>query len=299
MTSQKPIRGPRCCLIAPAVLALLVCGLGPSALGAQRTFTLTAENTKVEVGAGMTYAASTYSGTVPGPLLRVSQGDQVTIRLVNRTSSAHGIDVAAAQIAPGNFNGAPGAAELSYGFEAKVPGVFAYHCSAIPVLAHVAGGMYGMMIVEPLAGWPTGAAHDITLVQSELYGTPDAHGFIVGDSAKMLEGAPDFVLFNGMVNRYDLEHPIPIKVGELVRVFFLNAGPNRTAAFHVSGAIFSTVYRGGNPANPVHDVPTLGLAPGEGAVFEFRVAAPGDYRFGDEVLTNPYKGAIGIFRATP
>ncbi|HVA79583.1 MAG TPA: multicopper oxidase domain-containing protein, partial [Candidatus Binataceae bacterium] len=251
----------------------------------------------ISIGSGMTYAAWTYGGTVPGPLLRARQGDQVTVKLANHTASAHGLEIYAAQIAPSHFTGQLGMPELSYGFEAKLPGVFVYHCSAIPVLNHIAAGMYGMMIVDPSGGWPGGAAHEITMVQSEFYGTPDAHGFIAGDSKKMLDAAPDFVVFNGMVNRYDLENPIPIKVGELVRLFFINAGPNRFSVFHISGVIFSTVYRNGNPAAALHDVPSIALGPDEGAVFEFRVGEAGDYGFGDESDAHDYKGAQGIFRA--
>lgn len=135
------------------------------------------------------------------------------------------------------------------------------------------------------------------MVQSEFYGTPDAKGFIAGDSKKMLDATPDFVVFNGKVNNYDLENTIPIKVGELVRLFFENAGPNTFSDFHVNGVIFSTVYRNGNPAQAVHNVPSLMLGPGEGAVFEFKVGEAGDYGFGDQSGAHAYKGAQGILRA--
>ncbi|MHB8381723.1 MAG: multicopper oxidase domain-containing protein [Candidatus Binataceae bacterium] len=249
-----------------------------------------AESKTISIGSGMTYAAWTYGGTVPGPLLRAREGDRVTVQLVNHTASAHGLEIYAAQIAPSHFTGNLGMPQLSFSFEAKLPGVFAYHCSAIPVLTHIADGMYGMMIVDPGAGWPGGAAHEVTIVQSEFYGTPDAHGFIAGDSRKMLDAAPDFVVFNGMVNKYDLENPIPIKVGEL--------GPNRFSVFRIDGVIFSTVYRNGNPSAALHDIPSIALGPGEGAVFEFRVGEAGDYGFGDESGAHSYKGAQGIFRAS-
>jgi len=283
--------------ILPAALVVFFCAAAHSGQAAEKTFSVTAESKTISIGSGMTFAAWTYNGTVPGPLLRVSQGDQVTIKLANHTASAHGLEIYAAQIAPSHFTGQLGMPQLSYHFEAKVPGVFAYHCSAIPVLTHVAAGMYGMMIVDPSGGWPGGPAHEFTMVQSEFYGTPDAHGFIAGDSRKMLDAAPDFVVFNGMVNKYDLEHPIPIKVGELARLFFVNAGPNRFSVFHINGVIFSTVYREGNPAAPLHDVSSIALGPGEGAVFEFRVGEAGDYVFGDESDAHTYKGAQGVFRA--
>lgn len=263
----------------------------------KKTFTLTVEEKRIEIGLGLTYDAWTYDGQVPGPVLRVRQGDEVTVKLVNPTAMAHGIDTHAAEVAPKpHFSAPDGQHNLSYTFRAGVPGVFLYHCSAIPMLSHIANGMYGMMIVDPAQGWPK--AHEVMIVQGEYYGTPDKNGLVVGDSRKEVEERPDFVVFNGRVERY-VEHPIPIKTGELVRVFFVNAGPNLSSTFHVVGAIFSTVYRGGNPANPMHGLASFEVGPGDGAVFEFRVHEPGDYAFIDHALARTTKGAEGVFRATP
>jgi nitrite reductase (NO-forming) len=159
--------------------------------------------------------------------------------------------------------------------------------------------MYGMMIVEPKDGWPDGDAQEVTLVQSEFYGLPDKHGFIVGDHAKMIAARPDFIVFDGAMNKYDRNHPIKLKVGKLVRVFFVNAGPNMTSSLHVAGVLFSTVYRGGNPVNAMHGVNTFELAPSDGAVFEFTVNEPGIYSFMDLNRASQYKGAAGIFKAEP
>src|SRR5207245_2527826 len=125
---------------------------------------------------------------------------------------------------------------------------------------------------------------------------PDAQHFIKRDHNKMVESHPDFVVFNGEVNKYDLAHAIPIKVGKLVRVFFVNAGPNLTSGFHVAGAIFSTVYQGGNPANALHGVDSFMVAPATGAVFEFQVGEPGNYRFTDLQMAHQYRGALGNFK---
>ena len=117
-------RAPR---LRPGALALLlVLALAVPTRAEQRakSFTLKVEDLNLSIGGGMTYAASTFNGTVPGPLVRVTQGDEVTINLTNRTTSAHGIDIYAAQIAPNAFTGDPGR-EVSYKFIAEVPGVFA------------------------------------------------------------------------------------------------------------------------------------------------------------------------------
>ena len=264
---------------------------------AKKPFTLKVEDKRIDIGLGLSYDAWTYDGTVPGPVLRAREGDEVTVKLINPTTMAHGFDTHAAQLAPKPHFVAPdGQRNLSFSFRADVPGAFLYQCSAIPTLSHVANGMYGMMIVDPAAGWPP--AHEVMLVQGEYYGTPDKNGLVAGDSRKQVEERPDFVVFNGAIDRY-LEHPIPIKVGELVRVFFVNAGPNLSATFHVSGVIFSTVYRGGNPADAMHGLASFEVGPGDGAVFEFRVHEAGDYEFIDHALARTTRGAQGVFRAAP
>jgi nitrite reductase (NO-forming) len=283
---------------AVSLAAFVMVGIFFSAAQAEdRTFTFTAERKQVSIGSGLSYMAWTYDGTVPGPTIKVRQDDQVNIRLLNHTEDAHGIEILGAQVAPNRFSGDP-TLTVSYSFRAATPGVFDYHCSANPVLDHVASGMYGMMIVEPKGGWANGPAREVTLIQGEFYGTPDAHGVVAGDHSRMLAATPNFVVFNGAISRYGFSNPIPIKVGELVRIFFLDAGPNLSSTFHVTGAVFSTVYEGGNPANAIDHVPSFEVGPSQSAVFEFKVNEPGDYRFVDTGGANSYKGALGVFRAT-
>jgi len=300
-SANRSWRAPlRAACTAALIAALLAAGLLAAAhatTAAKKTFTLKVEDKRIDIGLGLSYDAWTYDGTVPGPILRARQGDEVTVKLINPTAMAHGFDTHAAQLAPKLHFVAPDAQRnLSFSFRADVPGAFLYQCSAVPTLSHVANGMYGMMIVDPAAGWPP--AHEVMLVQGEYYGTPDKSGLVAGDSRKEVEERPDFVVFNGAIDRY-VEHPIPIKVGELVRVFFVNAGPNLTATFHVSGVIFNTVYRGGNPADAMHGLASFEVGPGDGAVFEFRVHEAGDYQFIDHALARTTKGAQGVFRAVP
>ena len=82
-------------------------------------------------------------------------------------------------------------------------------------------------------------------------------------------------------------------------MFFVNAGPNFSSAFYVTGVLFDTVYKSGHPANAMHGINTLEVPPSDGAVFEFRVTQPGYYQFMDQNRAQQYKGANGVFRATP
>ena len=181
---------------------------------------------------------------------------------------AHGIDIHAAAIAPSkHFAPIPGKTDLQLRLRWRTfPASFMYHCSAPPMVTHIANGMYGMMIVDPKGGWSK--AQEVTLEQGEFYGDPDNNGMVSGDSKRMMDERPDFVVFNGVIEKY-ADHPIQIKVGQPVRIFFVNAGPNRTSSFHVVGTVFSSVYRSGNPANAFHGVQSFEVGPGDGAVFEF------------------------------
>jgi nitrite reductase (NO-forming) len=297
VSASAPRRSHRAFAVGVVVFSFLFSALARSA-AAQAKFTFTAERKQISIGPGLAYPAWTYNGTVPGPLIRVKQGDDVKISLINHTTDAHGIYTHAAQLNDENFSGPPGAKELSYQFVAQVPGVFDYHCTTQPILDHIADGMYGMTIVDPKNGWPHGKAHEVMLIQGEFYGTLDAQGLVRPNHSKMVEGQPDFVVFNGGIGRYGISHPIPIKVGELVRIFFINIGPDLFSDFHIVGAIFSTVYRSGNPADAMHDIQSFEVGPGDGAVFEFKVYHPGTYMFMDHAMDHAYKGAQGIFRAT-
>lgn len=282
------------CIFSVATILLLS---GTVAYPEQRSFTVSVQEKTIDIGSGLKYDAWTYGGTVPGPVLRVRQGDHVHIHLVNDMAIAHGIDIHAAQVAPSkHFAPIPGKTDLSYDFDANVPGVFMYHCSAPPMVTHIANGMYGMMIVDPRSGWSK--AQEVTIEQGEFYGDPDDKGLVSGDSKRMMDERPDFVVFNGVIEKY-ADKPIQIKVGQPVRIFFVNAGPNRTSSFHVVGTVFTSVYRSGNPANALHGVQTFEVGPGDGAAFEFTVHEAGDYPFIDHAIARAYKGAIGIFRAVP
>lgn len=259
-----------------------------------KKFVINAEEKRIDVGEGFRYDAWTYNETVPGPVLRVREGDTVEITLVNKGKIAHGIDTHAAQLAPARaFRTVDPGGSHTFQFRAEAPGVYLYHCSAAPILNHIANGMYGAMIVEPRKGLPP--AREFIVVQGELYGEPDTQGLIAGDTKKMSEERPDFIIFNGAINRH-VANPMPIKTGELVRVYFVNAGPNLVSSFHVIGTVLRSVYVGGNPANRHRGLQTFEVGPGNGAIMEFKVKEEGDYIFVDHAIARVYKGAVGVFR---
>lgn len=233
----------------------------------------------------------TFGGTVPGPSVRVRQGDMVRFTLVNKGRIAHSIDFHAAEIAPNRAYRSIGPGEsISFDFEAKHAGVFMYHCGTPPVIHHIGNGMYGMLIVEP-RGLVRPPAREYALVQSELYF--DGQGK-VGSVQKMNDADPDWVVWNGYAGQY-LDAPLVADPGERVRVYVLNAGPSIGSAFHVIGTIFDDVWLEGTQRTGPSQ--TVAIAPSQGAVVEFSMEEEGVYPFLTHAFADAAKGAIGAFRA--
>jgi hypothetical protein len=153
-----------------------------------------------------------------------------------------------------------------------------YHCGTAPVAMHIANGMYGALIVDPLT--PRPRAREFVLVQSELYLNPQgAEGSLRSlDWKRLLELSPDYVLFKGRAAQY-AGHPIVVAPGDLIRLYVVNAGPNRISSFHVVGAIFERVFQDGSLKHPLEGVQTVNVPVGGGMIFETRLREPGDYPF--------------------
>ena len=251
---------------------------------------------KVLIADHVTYDAWTFDGRVPGPVLRVTEGDTVDFTLVNEAPMPHSLDFHAAEIAPSRayVNLMPHDS-IHYRFVARVPGAFMYHCGTAPVALHIANGMYGAMIVDPRTGRTP--AKEFVFVQSEFYtqALPDSTRTI--DWQKLLDLAPDYVVFNGRAAAY-ANHPIKVQVGERLRMYVVNAGPNRWSAFHVVGAIFDRVYLDGSLENPLRGVQTMSVPVGGGAIFEARLAEAGTYPFVSHAFADATKGAVGMFEAS-
>lgn len=248
------------------------------------------------IAPGVVFQAWTFDSVVPGPVVRVTVGDTVEFTLVNGAPIPHSMDFHAAEIAPSRayVNVMP-KDSITFRFVARVPGAFLYHCGTAPVALHIASGMYGALIVDPVI--PRPPAREFVLVQSEFYLTRNA------DSTKphmlnwqhMLDLAPDYVVFNGVDAQY-AAHPIQVKAGELLRFYVVDAGPNRVSSFHVVGSIFERVFEDGF-GTPLRGVQTAMVPVGGGMIFETRLAEDGLYPFVSHAFADATKGAVGVLRA--
>lgn len=246
---------------------------------------------------GLTYKFWTFNGTVPGPMLRVRQGDTVEITLRNAADSqlTHSIDFHAvtgpgggatvAQVPPGE--------NAVFRWKALNPGVYVYHCATPMVAHHISNGMYGLIVVEP----PEGLApvdHEFYVMQGDMYlkgnrGQAGHHEFSVDE---MLSETPDYVIYNGSVGGVTGDRAFHAKTGETIRIFFGDGGPNLTSSFHVIGEIFDRVYMEGG-TNVQTNVQTTMVPTGGATIVEFKVDVPGTYTIVDHSLGRAEKGAVG------
>lgn len=251
-----------------------------------------------EVSPGVWYDAWTFDSLVPGPVLRATVGDTIDFTLVNSADMPHSMDFHAAEIAPNRaYRNVMPKDSVQFSYVPRVPGVFMYHCGTAPVAAHIANGMYGALIIDPAT--PRPPAQEFVLVQSEFYmgagqGKDSVHAL---DWQKLLDASPNFVTFNGVASRY-ATHPIPVKARTPIRLYVVNAGPNRFSSFHVVGGIFDAIYVDAF-GSPLRGVQTYNVPVGGGAIFELKLAEPGQYPFVSHAFADATKGAMGVLEAGP
>jgi nitrite reductase (NO-forming) len=272
--------------------------LPPSTNARVHRRTLAVRDVVREVAPGVRQRLWTFAGTAPGPVLHGRVGDRFEITLVNRGSVGHSIDFHAGALAPQRpmRTIAPGES-LTYRFRATRAGIWMYHCSTMPMSAHIANGLFGAVVIEP-ADLPP-ADRSYVLVQSELY-LGDQGG--EADVAKLAAEDPDLVVFNGYANQYD-HAPLRARVGERVRVWVLDAGPNRPSSFHVVGGQFDTTYSEGayllrRGSAGAGGAQSLGLQAAQGGFVELTFPESGDYPFVSHLMVDAERGAHGLFRVT-
>ena len=282
--------------------------LAPTSDADVKEFRIPIKDATIEIAKGVTYQGWTFGGTVPGPALRARVGDKVRVTVVNESPMPHSIDFHSARI-PANvaYRMILPKDSVQFEFMARDAGAFMVHCGTPAITMHIMQGMYLPIIVDPKDGWGTKADKELVLVQSEFYAKP-------GDSSSVASMAPmtmhpdwqaqqakraTYVAFNGRAGQYK-DNPIQVDVGDRVRIFVINAGPNFRSDFHVVGVMFDRLYPDGNPRHVLEGVQTYTVPAGGGVVFEtvFDKDASGEglYPFVTHSFADAEKGAVGIIR---
>ena len=261
--------------------------------------TLVTEEVLGQLADGVTYTFWTFNGTVPGPFIRLREGQVVEMHIKNLANSTmvHSIDSHAvlgtgggsvySQTSPGN--------ESIFQFTAMRTGLFMYHCATAPIPAHIANGMYGLILVEPKEGLPK-VDREFYVAQGEVYtqGPLGQQGYQPFSYQKALAETPEYVVFNGRVGSLTGNRTLKANVGDTIRIFFLNAGPNLDSSFHVIGGILDRVYAEASLLSPpLLNVQTT-LVPAGGAVMvEFKTEVPAKLTLVDHSLFRILRGALG------
>ncbi len=251
---------------------------------------------------GVNYTFWTFGGTVPGKFIRVRQGDTVELHLRNHPDSKmpHNIDLHAVTGPGGGAAStftAPGH-ESQFTFKALNQGLYIYHCATAPVGMHVANGMYGLIFVEPPEGLPP-VDKEYYVVQGDFYtvGKYREKGLQPFDMQKAIEENATYVVFNGTEGALLGDKALKVKVGEKVRLFVGNGGPNLVSSFHVIGEVFDRVYSEGG-SRFQENVQTTIVPAGGSAIVDFKMEVPGTYVLVDHSIFRAFnKGALGMMKA--
>jgi nitrite reductase (NO-forming) len=256
-----------------------------------------------EIEPGVAFSYLTFGGQVPGPMIRVRQGDTVHLTLTNPPSNrdVHNVDLHAVYGTGGGAEGmmvVPGQS-ASIEFRAMFPGAFIYHC-AVPALDfHISSGMFGMILVEPEGGLPP-VDRELYFGQNEIYlkGAAGVKGLRDFDYDAMRAEDPTYVVLNG---EKDAITPgrwgaVKVKRDERVRVFFVCGGPNLSSHFHPIGNVWSKAWQAGALANaPLRYIQTMVVPPGSCGVFELETPVPETIKLVDHALTRVVsKGMMGM-----
>ncbi|MBT3364663.1 MAG: nitrite reductase, copper-containing [Flavobacteriales bacterium] len=250
---------------------------------------------------GVTYVYWTFGGTVPGSFIRTRVGDEVEFTLSNHPENKlpHNIDLHAVTGPGGGAASsfvAPGHSK-TFSFKTLNPGLYVYHCATAPVGMHIANGMYGLILVEPKGGLPK-VDKEYYIMQGDFYtkGENGEPGLQTFDMKKAVDEDADYVVFNGKVGALTGDNAITANVGETVRLYVGNGGPNLTSSFHVIGEIFDNVHvEGGDLINK--NVQTTSIPAGGAAIVEFKVDVPGTFIIVDHAIFRAFnKGALGMLK---
>ncbi|MHB9285980.1 copper-containing nitrite reductase [Halobacteriales archaeon Cl-PHB] len=252
-----------------------------------------------EIEPGVTFDYMTFDGQIPGPMVRVRQGDTVELTLKNAPENGmpHNVDFHAIYGTGGGAvatTAAPGE-QNSMKFQANYPGAYIYHCAVPNLDYHISAGMFGMIVVEPKGGLPE-VDQELYFGQQEIYtdkptGKKGHHGF---DFDAMAAEDPSYVLLNGEKYAWAAANKGPVEVnqGDRVRVFMVTGGPNYSSNFHPIGNVWSEAYRdGGIPtdqdpsAYADKNIQTMKVPPGSCMIGEMDTPVPSRIKLVDHALS--------------
>ncbi len=284
-----------------------------------KNITFVAIEKNLTLPSGQTVSALTWNGTIPGPTVRVTQGDLINVKIINHPNNTliHSLDHHASVIsAVPAFSAINVGDTKEYSFIAQQPGVFKYHCEGNNVLTmdqHVFSGMVGIVIVDPQVGYTgyegvgiengTNAlttvdvdadAKEVAFQFSEYYLDPSGQY----DAAAMFAHNPTASWINGIPFGYDpviTKTPnattLFFKQGDHVRFFLLNHG-DLPVNFHIVGEQLDRVTDGSIVSGIGKQTYLLGGS--NDAIVDVTFDNPGVYAFVNHDYSQLFKGQAGL-----
>jgi FtsP/CotA-like multicopper oxidase with cupredoxin domain len=250
-----------------------------------REYNIFAADREIEIAPGIFFPAWTFNARVPGPSLRCNEGDHLRITFTNvgthpHTLHFHGIHTAEMDGVAGSGPGEIAVGEsFVYEFDAEPFGCHLYHCHALPLKRHIHKGLYGAFIVDPQAGRPP--AREFMMMMNAF----DTN----------FDGDNEIYAVNTVGHEF-ARRPIPIKVGELVRVYLINITEfDPINSFHLHAEFFNYYDHGTTLEPTLRTVDTIMQVQAQRGILEFRYRWPGKYMFHAHVSEFAELGWMGFF----
>lgn len=265
-----------------------------------------------------------FNGTVPGPTLRVTQGDHVQITLINRNTSSFIHSIHMHSVHPGSMDGVMGQSGMvfpgtnfTYDFIAQPTGVYPYHCHMSPVEEHISRGLYGMLIIDP----PTPRPHMVEMVMTlnsytfsyegingsgHLAPTVPATMQQIRQNLTQVEensdenNGPDnqYYSVNGMPFGYTGSHELHLHTGVNYRIYLLNMAEfDPVNSFHIHGTLGNYTSMG-TIDSPKTLTDLILLQQGDRGIFEFNYKYGGEFMFHSHLNHFTDLGWVGFFNVT-
>ena len=231
--------------------------------GRIREYTLTAIDREIEIAPGVFFLAWTYNGTVPGPVLRATEGDMLRVNFVNagvhpHTIHFHGIHPPSMD---GVFDVVPSGGRFTYEFEARPAALQLYHCHSTPLKKHIHKGLYGALIIDPKE--QRAPAQELVMVMNGY----DTDG----------DGSNNFYTVNGRTFYY-ARYPITVKRSQLVRIYLVNLTEfDLINSLHLHADFFRYYPTGSGDQFEYTD--TVMLCQGQRGVIELEFSNTGTFMF--------------------
>ena len=252
-----------------------------------RDYNVFAADHEIEIAPGIFFPAWTFNNRVPGPSLRATEGDHMRITFTNvgthpHTMHFHGIH-------PSEMDGVTGVGRgeievggnFIYEFDAEPFGCHLYHCHALPIKRHIHKGLYGSFVVDPPGGRPP--AREFMMMMNAF----DTN----------FDGGNEIYAVNTVGHEF-ARRPIPIKVGELVRIYLINITEfDPINSFHLHAEFFNYYDHGTTLEPTLRTVDTISQVQAQRGILEFRYRWPGKYMFHAHISEFTELGWMGFFNA--